>query len=383
MLPSAERLAGSGLAIAALTIVALAGLAMIELDREASLHRELIASLQVKDSLESLRVEVTDLAESARLVSLTNARAAAQAIERRVVEIDAELDYLSQNPARVNRPVFGELARSARLLGVQARSVVTAHATRGPEAAKVAALEAQQVAADVASALQGMLAAQRAAINDRMLAQLRVAENLRTYVSWLLAGSLLVLVGLFGFYRWAKARERAATRRIEHLAHYDMLTGLPNRALLNDLLEREVTRALRAERGFALLLFDLDGFKHVNDTWGHAAGDRLLALVAERARGCMRASDTVGRWGGDEFLAILPETTSEGALLVAEKLREAMLAPFPLGKHVATLGASVGVSHFGEHGNDAQSLQRSADAALYEAKRLGKNRVFKARAPAA
>lgn len=378
MLPSAERLAGSGLAIAALTIVALAGLAMIELDREAALHRELIASLQVKDSLESLRVEVTDLADSARFAALANSPAAAQVIERRVVEIDAELDYLSQNPARENRPAFGDLARDARLLGVHARSVVTAYATRGPDAARSAAVEAQRVAGQVAVALQGALAAQRAAINDRMLAQLRVAETLRTYVSWLLAGSLIVLVGLFGFYRWAKARERATARRIEHLAHYDALTGLPNRALLNDLLEREVARASRSDRGFALLLFDLDGFKNVNDTWGHAAGDKLLALVAERARACMRVSDSVGRWGGDEFLAILPEATAEGAVLVAEKLREAMSLPFPLGRHTATLGASVGISYFGEHGRDADSLQRSADLALYEAKRLGKNRVLEA-----
>jgi len=204
---------------------------------------------------------------------------------------------------------------------------------------------------------------------------------LRTYVSWLLAGSAVVLVGLFGFYRWAKTRERAAARRIEHLAHYDPLTDLPNRTLLADLLEREVARARRSERGFALLMFDLDGFKLVNDTWGHAAGDKLLAMVADRARGCMRASDMVGRLGGDEFLAILPEATHEGALQVAEKLREAMSAPYPLGRHTATLGASVGVSYFGEHGDDAESLQRSADMALYEAKRRGKNRVLEA-APA-
>lgn len=378
MLPSAERLAGSGLAIAALTIVALAGLAMLELDREAALNRELIASLHVKDSLESLRVQVMDLADASRIAALTRDPVAVQEIERRVVEIDAELDYLKQNPAREIRSGFDELARSARLLGVNARSVVSAYAVRGQPAADAASAETQRVALETANALQRTLAVQRTGINDRMVAQLRVAETLRFYVSWLLAGSLVVLVGLFGFYRWAKTRERAAARRIEHLAHFDPLTDLPNRTLLADLLEREVARARRSERGFALLMFDLDGFKQVNDTWGHAAGDKLLAMVADRARGCMRTSDIVGRLGGDEFLAILPEATHEGALLVAEKLREAMSAPYAIGKQTARLGASVGVSYFGENGDDAEALQRSADMALYEAKRRGKNRVLEA-----
>ena len=378
MLPSAERLAGSGLTIAALTIVALAGLAMLELDREAALHRELIASLHVKDSLESLRVQLNDLTNAARVAAFARSPAAAQEIERRVVEVDAELDYLAQNPAREERPAFFDLARSARLLGVHARSVVTAYATRGPDAAQVASIEAQRVAVEAANALQRTLAAQRTGINERMIAQLGVAETLRTYVSWLLAGSLIVLVGLFGFYRWAKTRERTAARRIEHLAHYDSLTDLPNRALLTDLLAREVARARRADRGFALVMFDLDGFKQVNDTWGHAAGDKLLAMVADRARACMRSSDMVGRLGGDEFLAILPEATHEGALQVAEKVRAAMSAPFALGKHTANLGASAGVSYFGEHGNDEESLLRSADMALYEAKRRGKNLVLEA-----
>jgi len=383
MLPSAERLAGSGLAIAALTIVALAGLAMIELDREAALHRELIASSQVKDSFESLRVQVMELSDAARFGALTHDPISMQEIERRVVEIDAELDYLSQNPARESRSGFDELARAARLLGVQARSIATAYAMRGEAGARDASMETQRAEIEVSIALQRTLAAQRSGINERMLAQLRVAENLRIYVSWLLAGSLVVLVGLFGFYRWAKSRESAAAKRIEHLAHFDPLTELANRTLLAEMLEREVMRAKRSERGFALLMFDLDGFKLVNDTWGHAAGDKVLAMVAERARSCMRASDTVGRLGGDEFLAILPEATHEGALQVAEKLREAMSAPYPLGKHTAKLGASVGVSYFGEDGDDAESLQRSADVALYEAKRRGKNRVLEASAAAA
>jgi len=378
MLPSPERLAGSGLTIAAITIAALAGLALVELERETALHREMIASLQVKDSLEALRTQMSELHHAARIVALGPDAAAAQEIERRAVEIDAELDYLAQNPAREDQPAFDELARSARVLGVNARSVVTARAARGSKGTAEAALRAERIAAEAGAALERVLESQGAGINNRILAQLRVGETLRTYVSWLLAGSALVLVGLYVSYRWSKARERAVAQRIEHLAHYDTVTGLPNRALLADLLEREIARAQRNAREFALLMFDLDGFKQVNDTWGHAAGDRVLAMVAERSRAGVRGSDVVGRLGGDEFLAILPETSREGALQVAEKLRAALSAPYPLGKEVAHVGASIGVSFFGEHGTDAEALQRAADVALYEAKRRGKNRVLEA-----
>jgi diguanylate cyclase (GGDEF)-like protein len=182
-------------------------------------------------------------------------------------------------------------------------------------------------------------------------------------------------VGLFAAYRRAQLREREAQRRIEHLAHFDMVTGLPNRALLSDRLAQETSRARRSSRGFAVLLFDLDGFKTVNDTWGHGAGDRVLAIVGERARKSVRASDTVGRQGGDEFLAILPETSLEGALGVAEKLRESLRAPYPIGNAEAHLSTSVGVSLFPDHGSDPEALQRAADAALYRAKREGKDRT--------
>ena len=377
-LPSAERLAASLLAFAAITILALALLATFELDREAELHREVIAGLQVKDSLETLRVEVLELANAARLTALTDERGAAQAVERRAVEIDAELGYLAQHPSREDQPSFDELARTARLLVINARSVAAARAARGAPGARALLDEVERVSGEAASALERVLDSHRDRINDRALAQIRIGETLRAYVAWLLAGSAMVLVGLFGCYRWVRARERAAAVRIEHLAHYDLVTGLPNRALLADRLELEIARARRSERGFALLMFDLDGFKTVNDTWGHAAGDAVLTMVARRSRQSVRASDTVGRMGGDEFLAILPEATREGALQVAEKLREALSQPYLLGGPVAHLGVSVGVSHFGEHGRDADTLQRAADAALCEAKRRGKNRILEA-----
>jgi diguanylate cyclase (GGDEF)-like protein len=378
VLPSAERIAGGLLAIAALTILALALLVMFELDREAQLHREVIGGLQVKDSLAELRTQMDDLVHAARMVAVAGDAASAQAIERRAVEIDAELDYLAQHPSREDRPAFEELSGLAHLLVVNARTVAAARSTRlGAPRAQME--EVERLAQSAAIALQRTLESQTARINDRTLSQLRGDETLRAYVWWLLAGSAGVLLGLFGFYRWARMRERAVVERIERMAHYDAVTGLPNRVLLLDRLEQEVARAHRNESPFALLMVDLDGFKQVNDTWGHASGDRVLAIVGERARQCVRASDTIGRLGGDEFLAILPDTGRAGAIQVAEKLREALSRPYPIGQSApGTIGASIGMSLYGEHGTSAADLQRAADAALYEAKRTGKNRVLEA-----
>jgi diguanylate cyclase (GGDEF)-like protein len=370
MLPSAGRLAGFTLGIAAITIVALATLALLELDREVELNREIIAGLQVKDSLEALREELAALGHAAQLATL-RVGSASQDVERRAVEIGAELDYLAQNPQREDRPAFEDLTRAAQLLVVVARSVAT-----NPEIR--AAPDVEDASRQAMAAVQRMLESQGAGINERMLAQIRVGETLHGYVSWLLAGSAVVLVGLVVFYLRAKRAERSAAERIERLAHYDVLTGLPNRSLLADRLDREVERARRTARGFALLMFDLDGFKAVNDTWGHEAGDELLAMVGIRAAECVRSADTVGRLGGDEFLAILPEASHDGARLVAEKLREAISRPYMLRAATATIGVSVGISYFGEQGDTAAALQRAADVALYEAKRRGKNRVLEA-----
>jgi diguanylate cyclase (GGDEF)-like protein len=375
---SAERLAATGLAFAALTIVALALLARFELDREVTLHRDVIAAVQVKDSLEALRTQLNELRSAARLASVSRDPQALQAIERRAVEIDAELRYLEEQ-AGVGTPgeAFASLSHSARLLAVNARSVVQGGSAAGTDGA-----ELDRLAAQASTSLDRMLDAQRRRLNDGTLAQIRVGETLRGYVSWLLAGSITVLLGLSGFYRWAKVREARALRRIEQLAHYDTVTGLPNRTLLTDRLEQEVARAKRATATFAVLTYDLDGFKAVNDTYGHAAGDRVLALVGERSRSVMRASDTVGRLGGDEFLAILPGASVEGATIAAEKLREALRQPYAVGGATARVSASIGASFFPADGEDAEALRKAADDALYEAKRAGKNRLVIARGAA-
>jgi diguanylate cyclase (GGDEF)-like protein len=373
---SVQRLAALGLAIAAMSIVALAYLVLSDLARESELHHASIEAQKVKDSLENLRLDLAEVRSAARLAALTGDARALDTIEKRAGDMDAEIGFLRTRAAGdAVLPTFDALAQGTRLLVTHARSIGKLRSERGTDAALAAASDAERLANEATAALATSLTAQTERIDERTAARLQVGENLRSYVKWFVGGSIAALAVLFEAFRRVRKRERAALKRAEYLAHFDLVTGLPNRALLADRLAQETARARRAEQRFAVVMFDLDGFKSVNDTWGHAAGDRVLAMAAERARKCMRASDTVGRLGGDEFLAILPEATQEGAIGVAEKLREALGAPYPLDKAVAHVGVSLGVSLFPDHGTDPELLQRAADAALYAAKREGKNRT--------
>jgi diguanylate cyclase (GGDEF)-like protein/PAS domain S-box-containing protein len=162
--------------------------------------------------------------------------------------------------------------------------------------------------------------------------------------------------------------------RIAFMAHHDALTKLPNRALLQERMEDELKRARRGQ-GFSLLVLDLDGFKEVNDTFGHPAGDELLKAVADRLRACVREIDTVARLGGDEFAIIQTETSeTDNANRLAERICEAIAAPFTLGNDEAFVGTSIGVAKAPKDGLDPDELLKKADMALYEAKRDGRGR---------
>lgn len=164
--------------------------------------------------------------------------------------------------------------------------------------------------------------------------------------------------------------------RLENLAQYDQLTGLPNRELLQDRLRTALIKARREQNQLCLLYLDLDKFKQVNDRFGHAAGDRLLQIAAQRLKACVRESDTVARIGGDEFVVLFESIPSQTDILtVAEKIRVGLNQTFVLANHHLDISPSVGVAFYPQHGSDEKQLLNHADKAMYLAKGEGGNRV--------
>ena len=168
--------------------------------------------------------------------------------------------------------------------------------------------------------------------------------------------------------------QKMTQERIERMAHYDTLTNLPNRAMFYDRLHQALSLAKRNEAGLTLLYMDLDGFKQVNDTQGHHAGDLLLMGVAERLTKCVRESDTVSRLGGDEFTIIFSGMhKQEDVVAEAEKIIRAISVPFDLEGREACIGISIGIARYTEEARNEDDLVKQADKAMYEAKLAGKN----------
>ena len=167
---------------------------------------------------------------------------------------------------------------------------------------------------------------------------------------------------------------RAAKDRLSHLAQHDFLTDLPNPVLINDRIIQAIARARRYDQSLAVLFMDLDHFKAINDSLGHAVGDQLLQSVALRLNTNVRASDTVSRKGGDEFVVLLAEIAhAEDAALTAQKLIAAIAMAHPVSGHELRVTASIGIGIYPLDGTDAATLIKSADQAMYRAKHSGRN----------
>jgi diguanylate cyclase (GGDEF)-like protein/PAS domain S-box-containing protein len=169
------------------------------------------------------------------------------------------------------------------------------------------------------------------------------------------------------------SERKRAEERIRYMADHDALTGLPNRALLRDRLQQALAHGARTKTQVAVMFIDLDYFKHINDSLGHEVGDCLLRHVAERLLHCVREGDSVARLGGDEFVLALPLIGESGDVaMVAEKVLEALDAPFLCGDHELHISGSIGISVFPDDGKDVETLMRTADTAMYYAKEKGR-----------
>ncbi|HEX8988284.1 MAG TPA: PAS domain S-box protein [Rhodocyclaceae bacterium] len=185
------------------------------------------------------------------------------------------------------------------------------------------------------------------------------------------AGQTTHRVGVFTDITQRKETEQ----RLEHLAHHDALTDLPNRSLFRDRLQQAIKKSQRDKQAVALLFIDLDRFKEVNDTLGHVAGDRLLIDAAQRISSRVRSSDTVARLGGDEFAAVLQGVESrEAAARVARDIIDALTEPFPFNDETVRISASIGIAICADDEQDPESLTHAADRAMYAAKSQGRNR---------
>lgn len=171
--------------------------------------------------------------------------------------------------------------------------------------------------------------------------------------------------------------EQESNGALLELAYHDELTGLANRALFNQLLEHEITQSSRNQKRFALLFVDLDGFKHVNDTLGHDAGDLLLCTIAERLEKSLRKSDVVARLGGDEFVVIMNNIIEADTVAnVAEKIIRQVHKPVHSGPHILEVGCSIGIAIYPDNGKESEEIMHHADIAMYRAKQQGGSSYF-------
>ncbi len=184
-------------------------------------------------------------------------------------------------------------------------------------------------------------------------------------------GSVHRYVALFSDITERKLTEELIWRQ----ANFDTLTDLPNRNMFRDRLNQEMKKSDREVSPLALLLIDLDKFKEVNDTLGHAVGDLLLQEAAQRIRSCVRESDTLARLGGDEFTVVLSGISETGNIEdVAQKIVGKLAEPFRLGSELAYVSASIGITLYPNDANDIDALMKNADQAMYVAKNKGRNR---------
>lgn len=182
-----------------------------------------------------------------------------------------------------------------------------------------------------------------------------------------------ILVAMAASIGGALKRQQAEAT-IRYQAFHDLLTGLPNRMLFNDRLPLALANAHRNGSMLAVMFLDLDRFKTINDTLGHAIGDQLLQAVATRLAGCLREGDTIARWGGDEFTLLLPQiNNTEDAAKAAQRLSKALKPAFHVGMHELYISCSIGIALYPHDGDDAQTLLKNADAALYRVKEQGRN----------
>jgi len=313
------------------------------------------------------------------------AHAKAYGAEGKVVRVvgilqDVSRRHKSEDALRQSSVVFHTTAEGIVITDAAARVLAVNDSfsrITGYDEAEVFGLDPDSILR-ISPDLQGELAALRSGSVGFWHGEVRChRKNGTAFPAWLSVSVVRDEAGVLNRFVIAFSDVTAiydAQRELNHLAHHDPLTGLPNRLLFDDRLENAMEQALRNEQRCLLLFLDLDGFKVINDTLGHAVGDQLLRVVSERLTSVLRASDTVARLGGDEFVVLTGSGNPDYAAQLAEKLLDQLRRPFSLSGESLSVTGSLGIAVFPDNGTDSQQLMRAADMAMYTAKSQGRNR---------
>ena len=366
----------AGVAIGAVSLVATLSGENLIAETERALRTQRLVS-----SLEAIRFQSLAINVGQQNFAITGDEKNLLRYREGVAETESELDYLSsnQNTNTVLQSSFDELKSAVNAMIAQEKELVDIRRKQGFAAAqaRIRARVDEPEFNRLHNLTYRMLVEVRKSLDQIKANQVAFGQKVRRLILVLILSAAVILLYLFATLKRLNREQRDAQASMTHQATHDALTGLFNRPAVTDFIEvRLRDESTAALGGFALLLLDLDGFKAVNDSLGHEAGDELLRQAATRMTLALRESDYLARLGGDEFLVVIPQVSDEQtAQRVALKLIEAIAAPYQLLNKLARVTLSIGISFFPKDGRDRIILMQHADSALYEAKHGGKNQA--------
>ena len=376
-----DNVALTTLIFAVIAIAAVSTVAVISAENLISINDRVLRTQRIVASLEAIRFQALLVETGEQSFLITGKDADLAQYRAGAVEMDAEISYLTDK--RIDFSVldenFNSLQSAVAALVQKEKRLVETRKNRGFSTAQAMVRQAGDDYAHekLVTLTYRMLTGIKKQLDNLQVDQFLYGDKVRRLILALISSAALILIFLYGTLRRLSIDQRKMQTRMAHQATHDALTGLFNRPAVVDHIEAQINDPMTpALGGLTLLLLDLDGFKEVNDTLGHNAGDDLLKQVAARITAALRDSDYVARLGGDEFLVILPQLSDiDIAQHVMAKLIDIIGSPYALGMRSAEVTVSIGASRFPQDGRDRETLMKCADLALYTAKRGGRNQA--------
>lgn len=378
-----DNIAFAALVFAVVAIAAVSAVATISVENLITTNERALRMQRTLSSLEAIRFHSFAISSGEQSYVITGRESDLSGVRVGIGEIEAEVVFLAsrraEHPELERR--FTDLQNYARAYVAEERTMVDTRQNNGQQAAT------NLLRKNVGNAnhekllklTQALLNSARKQMNALEADQIVYGDKVRRLILALISSAAFVLIFLYGSLRNLSIAQREAQAKFAYQATHDSLTGLRNRQAVVDYLDKKLEDGEQEVSlgGFALLLLDLDGFKAINDSLGHDAGDVLLKQVAARISGALRDSDYVARLGGDEFLVVVPQVCDEEtAARVGGKLVSTLAANYSLGGgEPSTITVSIGISMFPKDARERESLMKCADLALYEAKRAGRNQA--------